>query len=61
MSVQQRLIISCIIGLIAGLVCSWYQLTFAGGGAGDVTMPLCMGEALLQGKEPLRSLPRFSK
>lgn len=52
MSFRQRLIISCIIGVITGLVGGWYQLAFANGGAGDITMPLCMGEALWRGDDP---------
>lgn len=51
MTPRQRLLISCFIGLITGLLCTWYQLTF-NRGAGDVSIPLCAGEALFRGENP---------
>jgi len=51
MASRQRYLISCLIGLVAGLLGGWYQLAFERS-AGDITMPLCMGEALLRREDP---------
>jgi|APCry1669189070_1035195.scaffolds.fasta_scaffold10735_2 hypothetical protein len=51
MSVRSRLLIALAIGLLSGVICGVYQQQFRRG-AGDISMPLCMGSALLRRADP---------
>jgi hypothetical protein len=48
---RRRIVLALIIGVIAGLLCSSYSVRF-GRGAGDVAMPICMGQAMLARQDP---------
>ncbi len=51
MSIRSRLLIALTIGLLSGVICGVYQQQFRRG-AGDISMPLCMGSALLRHADP---------
>ncbi|WP_129672286.1 hypothetical protein [Candidatus Chloroploca sp. Khr17] len=58
MSLRVRILVCLAIGLVSGVMCSLYQETFARG-AGDLGMPLCMGEALLADADPYAACRGF--
>lgn len=51
MSQRRSILFALIIGLMAGVLCWWYQVAFARG-AGDLTWPLCAARALLTANDP---------
>jgi hypothetical protein len=51
MAQRRRVIVAVVVGVIAGLLCAGYSVSF-GRGAGDAAMPICMGRAMLAGQDP---------
>lgn len=51
MTPPRRLVLALLFGLVSGLICWQYQVSF-GREAGDITLPLCMMRTLLRGDDP---------